>query len=418
MKNSKLPALATLVSLLIGSAFAADWPQWRGPDRTDVSKETGLLKSWPKDGPALLWTYDQAGDGFAGLAIVGNVLYTMGSENDKEYAYALDLKTRKKLWNTEIDAKFSDERGEGPRTTPTVSGDFVFTVGCKGTVTCLDKATGDKKWSVSMEKDLGGKAPNWGYSESPLVDGDQVIVSPGGSKGGIAALNKKTGAVIWQCKDLKDGAGHASAIVADVQGVHQYIQTTSKGVAGVDAKTGDLLWYYPESNFKVAVIPTPIYKDGFVYATSGYGAGCDLLKLTKEGGKFKAEKEYANKNMVNHHGGVVLVGDYLYGYSDGKGWVCQNFKTGEVVWSDKSLGKGSVTCADDHLYCYDESTGTCVLAEASPKGWKETGRFKIPQETKIPRKQGKIWTHPVVANGKLYLRDHDLIFCYNVQEAQ
>src|SRR5262249_54992488 len=264
---------------------------------------------------------------------------------------------------------------------------------------------------VNMVKDFGGGVPGWGYSESPLVDGDQVIVSPG-SKTGMVALNKKTGEAVWKCTELKDGAGHGSAIVAEEDGVRPYVQTASKGVAGVDAKTGKLLWYYPESNYRTAVIPTPIHKDGFVYATSGYGAGCDLIKLAKDGDKFKAEKVYANKNMVNHHGGVVLVGEHVYGYSDGKGWVCQDFKSGGVAWSDKSLGKGAVTYADGRLYCYNESDGTCVLAEASPKGWKECGRFKIPQETNIPRKQGKIWTHPVVANGKLYLRDHDLIFCF------
>jgi outer membrane protein assembly factor BamB len=409
-----LAILLTLTPALL----AADWPQWRGPDRTDVSKETGLLKTWPKDGPPLLWTYTEAGDGFAGMSIVGDVMYTMGAENGKEFAYALDLKSRKKLWNTEIDAKFSDNRGEGPRTTPTVDGDLVFTLGCKGQVTCLDRATGEKKWSVNMVKDFGGGVPGWGYSESPLVDGDQVIVSPGG-KTGMVALNKKTGEVIWKCTDLKDGAGHASAIVAEVDGVRQYVQTTSKGVAGVEAKTGRLLWYYPESNYRTAVIPTPIYKDGFVYATSGYGAGCDLIKLTKDGDKFKAEKVYANKNMVNHHGGVVLLDGYLYGFSDdGNQWVCQDFKTGKIIWSNKSLGKGCLTCADGHLYCYAEKDGTCVLIEASPKEWKECGRFKIPQETKIPRMEGKIWTHPVVANGKLYLRDHDLIFCFDVKEAK
>jgi outer membrane protein assembly factor BamB len=417
MKKSTLLALALGACAVAGTTFAADWPQWRGPNRDDVSKETGLLKTWPKGGPPLLWTYTEAGDGFAGPAIIGDVLYTMGAEKDREYAYALDLNTRKKLWNTEIDAKFADERGEGPRSTPTVDGDFVYTLGCKGLVTCLDRSTGDKKWSVNMVKDFGGGVPGWGYSESPLVDGDLVIVSPG-SKAGMVALNKKTGAMVWKCIELKDGAGHASAIVAEVDAVRQYVQTTSKGVAGVDAKTGKLLWYYPESNFRTAVIPTPIYKDGYVYATSGYSAGCDLIKLSKDGDKFKAEKVYANKNMVNHHGGVVLVDDYIYGYSDSKGWVCQDFKTGEVAWSDKSLGKGSVTYADGRLYCYNESDGTCVLAEASPKGWKECGKFKIPQETKIPRKQGKIWTHPVVANGKLYLRDHDLIFCFDVKESK
>jgi outer membrane protein assembly factor BamB len=319
----------------------------------------------------------------------------------------------------EIGPLFSfQEWGDGPRGTPSIDGDFLYCLSGKGNVVCVEKASGKMVWTVSLTTDLGGKVPTWGYTESPLIDGDRVIVAPGDSKGGVAALNKKDGKIEWQCSDLKDPAAYSSPVVAEVAGVRQYIQVTMKGVAGVSAKDGKLLWYQPKKEFRTAVIPTPIYKDSHVYFSAGYGAGCELLKLTPDGDKFKVDKIYDNKNMVNHHGGVVLVGDHLYGYSDGKNWVCQDFKTGDIVWSDKSLGKGSVTCADGHLYCYGESDGTCVLIEASPKGWHESGRFKIPRETSIRRKSSKIWTHPVVANGKLYLRDQDLIFCYDVKEVK
>jgi outer membrane protein assembly factor BamB len=426
MKKSTLLALTIGVCAIAGTTFAADWPQWRGPDRTDVSKETGLLKTWPEGGPKLLWTFNDAGTGFSGPAVVGDVLYTMGGDDKKEYVFALDTKTQKKLWNTEIGDFFTNGYGDGPRGTPTVDGDLIFCLNGKGNLVCVDRASGDKKWSVSLTgQEIGGNVPYWGYSESPLVDGDRLIVSPGGKKGGMIALNKKTGAVEWQCKEYTEGnPGYASAIVAEVEGVRQYVRTTMSGVMGIDAKTGKQLWFYRGNGFKTAVIPTPIYKDGFVYAAAGYGAGCNCIKLTKDGDKFKAEKAYANTNMDNKHGGVLLVGDHLYGFSDkaekredeGK-WLCQDFKTGDVSAS-KKYPKGSLTYADGHLYLYGEGNGTCMLVEATPD-MKECGTFKIPQQTKIKRKNNpSIWTHPVVANGKLYLRDQELLFCYDVKDAK
>jgi outer membrane protein assembly factor BamB len=425
MKKSTLLVLAMGVCAVAGTTSAADWPQWRGPDRTDVSKETGLLKTWPDGGPKLLWTFDDAGTGFSGPAVVGDVLYTLGGDGKSEYVFALDLKTQKKLWSTEVGVFYTNNYGDGPRGAPTVDGDLIFCLGARGDLICVDRSNGEKKWSVSLtSKELGGSVPAWGYAESPLVDGDRVIVSPGGGKGSMAALNKKTGAVEWQCKECTDPADYASALVADVQGVRQYIRTTKKGVVGVDAKAGKQLWYYPVTGFKTAVIPTPIYKDGFVYASAGYGVGCNCIKLTKDGDKFKAEKAYANTNMDNKHGGVLLVGDHLYGFTDqaekrddSRSWICQDFKTGEVTAS-KKFPKGSLTCADGRLYVYGEENGTCVLVEATPD-LKECGKFKIPQQTKIKRKYNpSIWTHPVVANGKLFLRDQELIFCYDVKDSK
>ena len=417
---SVLPGFAHAPIPAPGKPGSTDWPGWRGADRTDISKEAGLLKTWPTGGPKLLWTFDQAGAGYAGPAIVGETLYTMGADDKTEYVYALDLNTRKKLWNVEIGPLFSfQEWGDGPRGTPSIDGDYLYCTSAQGNVVCVEKKSGKVVWSISLTKDLGaGKPPTWGYTESPLVDGERVIVSPGGSKGGVAALNKKDGTVEWQCKELTDPAAYSSAIVAEVSGVRQYIQVTMNGVAGIAAKDGKLLWYQKKKEFRTAVIPTPIYKDNCVYFTAGYGAGCEMVKLFPEGDKFRVEQVYSNKNMVNHHGGVALVGDYLYGYSDGKGWICQEFKTGDVLWESKEFDKGSVTYADGHLYCYSEKDGTCVLVEASSKGWHDCGRVKIEQESRVRRKNGKIWTHPVIANGKLYLRDQNLFFCYDVKESK
>jgi outer membrane protein assembly factor BamB len=248
------------------------------------------------------------------------------------------------------------------------------------------------------------------------VDGDKVICTPGGRQGTLAALDKKTGEVVWRSKEVTDKAGYSSIIAVEVGGIRQYVQQTGQGVIGVAARDGKVLWRQAKPEFRTAIIPTPIFHDNLVYVTDGYGIGCDQFKLTPEGEGVKAERTYDKsvlKTVDNKHGGVVLVGEHIYGWTDaGNRWVCQDFKTGKVVWESKELGRGSITYADGHLYCYSESDGTAVLIDASPDGWKEHGRFKIPRT----KKPGSIWTHPVVANGRLYLRDQNLLYCYDVKE--
>jgi outer membrane protein assembly factor BamB len=421
MNVRTLPLLAAGLLAVALPVLASDWPQWRGPDRDDVSRETGLLKTWPKGGPKLLWTFREAGAGYSGPAVVGDRLYSLGADDKSDTIYALDVETGKKVWSTPIAPVSVLDRGDGPRGTATVDGDLVYGMTGQGVLICVERTTGKEKWHKSLTKDLGGNimARQWGYSESPLVDGDKVVCTPGGKDGTMAALDKMTGAVVWRSKGVTDSAGFSSPIVAEVGGVRQYIELTARGVIGVDAKDGKLLWRYEDSGFRTAVIPTAIFHDDCVFATSGYGAGCAFLRLSPSDTGTKYEKIYANKNMVNHHGGVVLFGENLYGYSDGKGWVCLKFKTGEVVWAEKNaLEKGSLTCADGQLYCYGENTGTVVLAEASPTAWKENGRFTIPEKSTIRKAGGtKFWTHPVVANGRLYLRDQDLLFCYDIKGA-
>ena len=399
-----------LPTFTFGGSF--DWPQWRGPDRTDVSRENGLLKEWLSGGPKRLWLFKNAGNGYSGPAIVSGRLFTMGTRDGAEIMIALNADTGEELWSASIGPIVKFDRGGGPRGTPAVDGERVYGLGGQGTLICAAVADGKVIWRVSLA-DLGGKTPRWGYSESVLVDGDKVICTPGGAKGAIAALDKATGKVIWQSKEFTDPAHYSSAIVGEHNGTRLYIQLTEQHVAGVSANDGKLLWKSPFPG-QTAVVPTPILHDSSVYVTAGYGAGCKLLKL---GAGNQVSDVYDNKAMKNHHGGVVLVGDYLYGYSDGQGWMCQEFKSGKQVWSEKNaLGKGAVSCADGMLYCLDENSGTVALAEASPKAWKEHGRFKLNPQSKIRDFQGRFWTHPVISNGKLYLRDQDLIFCYDVKE--
>lgn len=417
MKQRTLPSL-----LLALVCLAADWPQWRGANRDDVSRETGLLKTWPDKGPRLLGTFEEAGIGYSGLAVVGDRFYTLGADAQVEYAFAVDLKTLKKAWSTEVGKFYKNAWGSGPRSTPTVDGPLTYVLSGEGNLVCLKTATGEKVWSKSLSMDLGGGRPNWGYTESVLVDGDQVVCTPGGGKGAIAALNKQTGDLIWQSKEFTDGAQYSSLVPAEIGGVRQYVQMTAGSVVGVAAKDGKLLWHMAKSN-PTAAVPTPIVAGDLVYATSGYSAGCALYKIEGNGGGLNATEVYANKNMVNHHGGVVRIDDYLYGFSEGKNWICQDLKTGEIVWQERRFPKGSVTFADGNLYCFGEDSGSVALVEATPKGWNEKGRFTIPQRTKqsFPRNRragNNVWTHPVAANGKLFLRDQEFIFVYDVSQAQ
>ena len=390
---------------------AADWPQWRGVNRDDISGETGLLKKWPEGGPKKVWAFEDAGLGYSGYSIVGGTLYTMGARDAVEYVIAVDTATGKEKWSVEAGPLYTNGWGDGPRCTPTVDGDMVYAIGGRGNLVCLKAADGKKVWETDLVSDLGGKLQSWGYTESPIIEGDLVVATPGGAEGTVAAFDKKTGKKKWQTKDWTDNAQYSSIIGVNLNGGRQLIQLTMQTLAGVDPKNGKVLW---RSEFpgKTAVIPTPIFKDGQVFVAAGYGVGCKSVKV---GAGNKVEELYANTDMVNHHGGVVLVGDHLYGYSDRGGWTCMELKSGEVVWQEKAaLKKGAIHCADGMLYLLEEDSGTVVLIEATPKGWDEKGRFVIEPQTEQRNPKGKVWTHPVVANGRLYLRDQELLFSYDV----
>jgi outer membrane protein assembly factor BamB len=404
--------LGTLVSLTFSTITiqAADWPQWRGPDRTDRSSEKNLLKSWPEGGPKRVWLYKSAGDGYSGPAIVSGKLFTMGTRNDQDILIALNVRDGSELWIAPIGAISRMDRGNGSRGTPSVDGDRVYGLSGRGDLVCAQVSDGKVLWKKTMSE-LGGRVPNWGFTESVLVDGDNVICTPGGPKGAIAALDKNTGGLRWQSADFTDPCDYSSIIAITHNGVRQYVQLTQKTLVSVSAKDGKVLWKAAFPG-RTAVIPTPIYSDGSVYVTAGYNAGCMLVKI---GDNNEVTTVYQNKLMQNHHGGVVLVDGHLYGYSDSAGWLCQNFKTGEQVWSSKKLGKGAVTYADGMLYCVDEKTGTVALVEASPKEWIEKSRFTLEPRTVIRTQDNRVWTHPVISNGKLFLRDQDLIYCYDVK---
>src|ERR1051325_5485563 len=402
-----ISAVLGLCGTVLSASF--DWPQWRGPNRDDVSRETGLLKSWPTGGPKRIWLYEKAGNGYSGPAIADGKFFTLGTRDNSEVLLALDASAGKELWSAPLGAILKNGWGMGPRGTPAVDGDRVYALSGIGDLACVNTADGKVVWKGSMQA-LGGSTPGWGYTESLLVDGDLVICTPGGSKGALAALDKKSGKVVWQSTEFKDPAHYSSVVATDLNGARQYIQRTERNVVGVAAKNGKLLWKtsFPGST---AVIPTPIVRDNLVYVTAGYSAGCKLIRIGPDN---EVTTVYENKVMKNHHGGVILVGDHLYGHAD-PGWTCQNFKTGEEVWNHRGFGKGAIAYADGMLYCLEESSGTVALVEASPKGWQEHGRFKLDPQTTQRSPSGRIWTHPVVSDGRLYLRDQELLFCFDVK---
>jgi outer membrane protein assembly factor BamB len=407
---SRGAALFTVL-FLTATSFSADWPGWRGAKRDDVSVETGLLKSWPAKGPKQLWLFENAGKGYAGYSVVGGRLFTMGTRDAKELLIALDAATGKELWALSIGDIFNNKWGDGPRSTPTVDGANVYAMSAQGNLVCAQVSDGKMLWYKKM-KDLGGSVPPWGYAESPLVDGNRVVVTPGGGQGTMAAFDKSTGEALWQSSEITEGAQYSSVVPAMIDGKPQYVQLVMQTVFGVNPADGKLLWRSPFPG-RTAVIPTPIVKGNAVFVTAGYGVGCKKVEIVGN----SVRDVFSNKEMENHHGGVVLVGDHLYGHSGRAGWTCMQFSDGTVKWTERrALGKGAVTYADGMLYCLDEKTGEVALVEASPSGWNEKGRLKLEPLSSNRSRDGGIWPHPVVANGRLFLRDQEYVYCFDVKQ--
>lgn len=391
-----------------------DWPQWRGPDRSAVSRETGLLQSWPAEGPPLAWKAAKLGGGYSAPSIASGRVFGMSFRGSDEVVWALDEANGKELWSTRIArAKPSPQSqgSEGPHGTPTVEGDRLYVEGLNGEVACLDTATGSIHWHCNLVSDFGGKVPPWGYSESPLVDGERLICTPGGPSATLVALDVRNGRPIWKAPVPQgDMAAYSSPIVAEVSGVRQYFQFLSAGVVGVAADDGHFLWRYDRPANSVANCSTPIFAEGCVFAASSYGTGGGLARVVREGDRFRAVEVHFTRQMKNHHGGIVLVGGCLYGANDPGSLACLAIRTLNVHWEARQPGKGSIAAADGRLY-YRNENGPVVLAEANPQKYVECGRFKPPDAS------GKnTWSNPVIANGKLYLRDQEVLQCYDVKQ--
>jgi outer membrane protein assembly factor BamB len=407
-------AVLTIIAIA-AAAIASDWPQFRGPDRTGLSKETGLLKSWPAGGPRLAWKAANLGEGHATPSVANGHVYGMGLRGNDEVVWALNEKTGKEDWSTRIADGITLQGGQGgygPRGTPTIDGDRLYAIGVGGELVCLTTANGKMRWHKSLVSDFGGRIPTWGYSESPLVDGEKVVATPGGGSSTIVALNKMTGETIWKSQvPSGNRVAYSSCIAAEVDGQREYIQFLGGGVVGVSARDGKYLWIFERPACRNQInCSMPIYHDHMVFAASQYGNGGALCKLETTSSGVSATEVYFTPQMQSHHGGIVLVGDYLYGF-DNSTLTCIEFKTGKVMWTNRSVGKGSVSFADGCIYARAES-GTVGLVEANPKEYLEKGRFDQPD-----RSRANAWPYPVVANGHLYLRDQDNMLCYDIRQS-
>lgn len=398
---------ATVLLLSVASAAlaqsAGNWPQWRGANRDGISKETGLLKQWPAEGPPLAWKASGAGRGYSSVSISNGKLYTMGLRGDREFVVAFDVATGKEAWATAHGSAFRNDRGDGPRGTPTIDGDRVYALGGAGDLSALDARTGKIVWTKNILREFGASNIVWGISESPLVLGNKVLVNAGGRDASIVALNKADGSVIW--KSQSDEAGYSSAIPVDINGITQVVFFTAQRAVGLDSKDGRLLWEYERPSNNTSNAATPIVRGNRIFISSDYGTGGGVVEIKPDN---KAQEIYFTKDMKNHHSSSVLIGDHLYGFSSSI-LTAMKFDTGELAWRNRSVGKGSLVYADGHLYLLSEN-GVVGLVEATPAEYKEKGRFRIPQES-LPT-----WAHPVVAGGRLYLRDQDTIYAYDVRE--
>lgn len=421
--------VACFVCLLLGSiALGADnsgsWPQWRGPDRTGISAEKGLRRDWEANPPTLVWMTEGFGSGFAGVSVADGKIYTTGNLKDAQYTLCANAADGQIVWKTPISDAPPKHGYDGSRCTPSVDGDRVYSIASDGAIYCLKAADGAVVWHKSFKEWKGKMHSGWGFSESPLVDGDRVLCTPGGADAMVVCLNKMTGDEIWKAPIPKvgdrggDGAGYSSIVIGNGGGVKQYVQFVGRGIIGIRATDGKFLWGYNAVANGTANIPTPIPYGDFVFCSSGYNdGGSALIKLTSEGEGVKAEEVWYKgaKDLQNHHGGMIKIGDYVYfGAKHNNGFpVCVEAKTGKLVWGGETRGPGSgsaaVTSADGHLV-FRYQNGEVALIEATPDSYKLKGHFKPKHQER------ESWAHPVIAGGKLYLREQDKLMCYDVKE--
>ena len=384
------------------ASATAGWPGWRGPNRDGKSPDKGLLKTWPEGGPKRLWSLSGIGTGFSSVSTGGGLIYISGHKDGQLHLTAIDMDGKIK-WSKGVTAA-TGKGPKGSRATPTYDADNLYLEAGTGVVGCYDAKTGQTKWTRKLSE-FGGRPANWAYSESVLIVGKLAIVSPGG-KSFMVALNKATGATVWQ-SEAWGSAHYSSPIHVVYQNVPMIINGARDGLVGVHAKTGKILWSQKFATGNTANCPTPAFWDGYVFWAVGYGKGGICVKLSVSGARVTATEAWTTKDMVCHHGGFVIVDGYVYG-NHGGGWTCLHLKTGAKQWYDGGVGKGSLCYADGMLYLFGESGGKAGLAALSPTGFKLAGTFSV-------KGKGPSWAHPVVTGGRLYLRYDDNLYCFDVK---
>ena len=403
---------------LLASSFihAADWPQWRGPNRDGTSPETGLLKQWPEGGPKLLWQTKGLGDGYSTPSVVGNRLYLISNRGlENEFVQCLNAQDGSEIWTTPIGKVGNpNQRPSYPasRSTPTIHDGRVYALGSDGDLAVLDASTGAVQWKKNLRSDFDGKPGTWAYAESPLIDGDRLVCTPGGAEATLVALNKSDGSLIWKSPvPGGDEAAYASVIIARPDGVKQYVQFLAKGLVGIDAETGKFQWRYDRpAQGSPANIPTPIAWEDYVYVGAGRSGG-GLIKLEAGRDSTEVAPVYFESKAPTAIGGAVRSGEHLFG-TTGNALLCLEFKTGKLLWEDRALGAASLCLADGMLYLHGEN-GDLALVEATPEAYREKSRFTPPDQPE--RGNTKAWTYPVISHGKLYIRDRDRLWCYDLK---
>ena len=408
----------TILSLLIilfglSGLHAADWPQFRGPNRSGISAETELLTSWPESGPNMLWSTDMLGAGWSSAAIANGAIYVTGESEDQETLFAFDLEGTL-LWKITYGAKWYRSHPNA-RTTPTIDNDRIYVNSGQGNLVCFNRADGSILWQVQTVEQFDGDYHRWGIAESPLIIGDKVIATPGGKNASVVALNKMTGETVWVTEELSEKGNYCSPMHVNRGGTSLIITMLEEHVVGINAENGDVLWQDAYSDYQKDpkdINPvTPVYHDGYFYTTSGYDCGGAMYKLSADGTSI--ERMWTDETLDNHHGHVVKVGEYLYGSNwinnrEGN-WVCLDWNTGEVKYETKWYTKGSIITANGYLYCYEEQAGHVALVEADPE------EFEVISEFQVPLGSGQHWAHPSISDGRLYIRHGEALMVYDIK---
>ena len=424
-----LSAIAFIAMLTSPTASGEDWLQWRGPDRANRSAESGLFESWGESGPELLWMGEGLGSGYASVSVQGDRIYTTGNSQSAQFVSAISAADGSVIWKQPISSTKPKHGYPGSRTTPTIDSDRIYVVSSDGKIVCLKTEDGSIAWERNFDQFDGEMMSMWGYSESPLVDGDVVICTPGGRNAVVVALDKMTGEDVWKCplprfkssdsgangKPLKDGAGYSSVVIAQCAGQKIYVQLIGRGLIGINAESGQCIWRYKKVGNSTANIPTPIVSGDYVFTSTAYNTGSALLKMTKKKGRPAYEEVYwlPPKKLQNKHGGMTLVDGYIYcGHGNGAGLpICVELATGDIKWGpERSMGKGESSCvyADGNVI-FRREDGTVNLIKANPDEYQLVNSFKPAFQS------GKSWAHPVISGGRLYLREQDKLMCYRLK---
>jgi outer membrane protein assembly factor BamB len=395
-----------MVLVAVSAANAADWSQFRGPSRDGISPETGLMKQWPQEGPKELWSYDGLGTGYSSVSVADGLVYTTGLVDGQGYLFAFDLQGNLK-YKVNYGPEWTDA-GNYPsaRTTPTIDGDRLYLMSGLGRLACHEAKTGKPIWHVDTLEKFKGRNIRWGIAESPLIDGEKVICTPGGQDATMVALNKMTGETIWTTKGLSEASAYCSPILVERGGTRLILTMVEKSIIGVDVDSGKVYWTVPHKvSYDIQAV-SPAYKDGLMYVTNGYRHGSHGFALSPDG--TSVEKKWSEKSLDVHHGGVVLVDGNIHGASSNGTWSCLDLATGKVKFTDKLVGKGSVIYVDGMLYGYGEK-GQVGLIKIKPDGYELVSSFRVTKGSK------EHWAHPAISDGRLYIRHGEVLMCFDIK---